>query len=70
MEDTSHVIIRYLGKIYKIRKSPQESDEKATDRAWYIAKMQHSTLDEMSTFEKETLSHVWANEKYYNMTYH
>lgn len=69
MEDTSHVIVRYCGKIYKVRKSPQESEEKATDRAWYIAKMNDSTLCELSTFEKEALSHIWANEKYHGMTY-
>ena len=61
-----YVIIRTMGKLYKVRKAPQETDEKATDRAWYISKMTDNTL---SSFEKESLSHIWANTKYYNMVY-
>ena len=62
------VIIRTCGKIYKIRKAPQESTEKATDRAWYIAK---SLEDQnLTSFEKESRSHIWANEKYYGMSYY
>jgi hypothetical protein len=63
---SSYVSIRYSGKIYKIRKSPYETDEKAYDRAWYIAKLND---DSMSLIEKESRSHMWANEKYYGMTY-
>jgi hypothetical protein len=61
-----YVIIRNAGKIYKIRKSPYETDEKAMDRAWFISKIIDTNI---STFEKESLSHIWANEKYYGMSY-
>ena len=64
---SEYVIIRDAGKIYKIRKAPYETDEKAMDRAWYISKINDTT---MSSFEKEALSHIWANKKYYGMTYY
>jgi len=62
-----YITIRTDGKIYKIRKAPQESIEKATDRAWYIAQMKEDAL--LSSFEKECRSHIWANKKYYGMIY-
>jgi len=60
-----YVIVRSNGHIFKIRKAPYESDEKATDRAWYITKLP----DTMSSYEKECRSHMWANEKYYGLIY-
>ena len=65
---TEFVTIRNAGKIYKIRKTPYETDDKAYDRAWYIMKC--SDIDDIISNEKETLSHKWANEKYYGMTYY
>lgn len=64
MTTTEYVTIRHNGKIYKIRKSPYETDEKALDRGWYII----NNYNELS-IEKETLSHIWANQKYFNMNY-
>jgi hypothetical protein len=60
-----YVVIRIHSKIYKIRKSPYESDEKATYRAWYITTLP----DTMSLCEKECRSQIWANEKYYGLKY-
>jgi hypothetical protein len=60
------VCIRHDGKIYKIIKAPQETDEKTIDRAWYIAK---NTDNTKNLIEMECLSHMWANHKYYGMTY-
>ena len=62
------VIIQNGGKIYKIRKTPYETDEKAYDRGWYIMKL--NDTQEPISHEKETLSHKWANEKYYGITYY
>jgi hypothetical protein len=60
-----YVTLRYDGKIFKIRKAPYESDEKATDRGWYITTLP----DTMSFYEKECRSQMWANEKYNGLIY-
>lgn len=65
---TEYVIIRNDGKIYKVRKTPYETNEKGYDRAWYIMK-NNDNLTEIS-LEKETESHKWSNEKYYGMIYY
>lgn len=64
-----YVTIRYLGNIYKIRKSPQENNEQAYDRAWYIATNPDPEIKDKDLFEKECLSHIYVNNKYYNMKY-
>lgn len=64
-----YVIIRYFGKIYKIRKSPQENNEQGYDRAWYIATNSDPEIKDKDLFEKECLSHMYVNNKYYNMKY-
>ena len=63
---SQYVIIRYNGKIYKVRKSPQENNENATVRAWYIVKELPVTL---SFTERECKSHIWLNTKYFGMNY-
>ena len=64
--DTSFVVIRYNGKLHKIRKVPQENEEYATLRAWYIVK---ELPESMSLIEKESRSHIWINTKYFGMNY-
>jgi len=73
-----YVTIKYGNNIYKIRKSPQENDEEAYDRAWYIANMTNKEQEEkqkeektqeLNLLEKECLSHIYVNEKYYNIKY-
>ena len=65
------VTVKYNNKIYKIRKSPQENDEEAYDRAWYIATMQNrdQSQEKVDLLEKECLSHIYVNQKYYNIKY-
>lgn len=64
---SSYVFVRCYGNLYKVLKAPCESDERAYDRAWYIAKTLH---DHTGTYEtKVSLSHTWANMKYFNMEY-
>jgi len=64
--DTSYVVIRYNGKLHKFRKAPQENEELATLRAWYIVK---ELPESMSIVEKESRSHIWLNTKYFAMIY-
>jgi len=66
-----YVTVKYNNKIYKIRKSPQENDEEAYDRAWYIATMQNrdQSQEKVDLLEKECLSHIYVNQKYYNIKY-
>ena len=66
MESEQFVIIRYKGRIHKIRKAPYESDEYATLRAWYIVK---ELPDSMTMIEKESRSQIWINIKYFGMIY-
>mgnify|MGYP003336999588 CR=1 FL=1 len=62
-----HIIIKYNGHLYKFRKAPQETNDKAYDRGWYIIKELNDL--NLTYIEKESLSHIWANNKYYNMHY-
>lgn len=64
--NTSFVVIRYNGKLHKIRKVPQENEEYATLRAWYIVK---ELPESMPLIEKESRSHIWMNTKYFAMNY-
>lgn len=59
--------IRYKGKMYVIRKGPHETDERACDRAWFVAKQEPTNNDELAVAIDE--SHKWCNEKYLGMKY-
>ena len=65
-KSNSYIAIRNNGYMHKFRKSPQESDESATLRAWYIIK---ELPENMSQLEKECRSHMWLNVKYFGMIY-
>ena len=66
----SYVYIKYAGNLLKIQKAPYETEEKAYDRAWYIAKnLMSEPHESKSWLEKDSLSHIWANEKYLSMKY-
>ena len=67
MSQSTHVMVRCYGNVYKIEKAPYETDERAYDRAWYIAK--HLKSHQGSWDEKECLSHIWANGVYFGMEY-
>lgn len=59
------IAVRYKGKFVRVRIGANETEERAMARAWWIAL---NALDKPVT-ERECLSHVWANQKYNNMTY-
>lgn len=63
---SSYVTVRCKDIIYKVQKAPYETDDKAYDRAWYIATRLSGESDWMA---KESLSHIWANDKYFGMKY-
>ena len=79
----SYVCIKYAGNLLKVQKAPYETEEKAHDRAWYIGKNlmddnkcsvsdrdnDRDNMDTKSWIEKNSLSHIWANEKYLSMKY-
>lgn len=66
----SYVYIKYAGNLLKIQKAPYETEEKAYDRGWYIAQnLMNETHETKSWLEKDSLSHIWANEKYLSMKY-
>lgn len=58
-------VIRYRGRLYRIAKAPFEPEERAADRAWWIAKSGAVGI----TPEIVSQSHKWANEKYFGMKY-
>lgn len=59
--------IRHKGKMYNIQKGVCETDERACDRAWFIAKRQPASKEEFIAVQDE--SHRWCNEKYLGMKY-
>jgi hypothetical protein len=63
----AYVVVRSHGKLFKIQKAPFETEERAYDRAWYIAKELRS--HQGSWEEKDCLSHIWANQTYLGMAY-
>jgi len=70
MQKQQYVIVKYGENLFKVLKSPYETEEKAYDRASYIAKHLTGSEHESKTWiEKEGLSHIWANEKYLSMKY-
>jgi len=64
---TEYVVIRYNGYMHKFRKAPQESDENATLRGWYI--LNELSKEDIPIKEKESKSHIWLNTKYFGMIY-
>ena len=71
MQNQQYVMVKYGSNLFKVLKAPYETEEKAYDRAWYIAKslMDTSECEQQTWIEKEGLSHIWANEKYLSMKY-
>ena len=83
MNNQLYVSIRHDGNLIKVPKAPYETEEKAYDRAWYIAKKLiidcNNTVHPVQTVqtvqthkswdEISSLSHIWANEKYLYMKY-
>lgn len=63
---TSIISIRFAGNIFKVKKAPFENEERANDRAWYIAK---HTPSSMQWQERVSMSHLWAYKKYDNMEF-
>ena len=63
----THVMVKCYGNVYKVQKAPHETDERAYDRAWYIARQLRTHTG--SWDEKVCLSHAWANHVYFGMEY-
>lgn len=61
-----YAIVRHNGYLWKIRKNPVETNEMAQDRAWYVALNMDPSV---SSKERESVSRMWANQKYYQMEY-
>jgi hypothetical protein len=59
-------LVRYAGNILKVEKAPFENEERANDRAWYIAM---NTPSNMQWEERVSRSHIWAYKKYDNMEF-
>ncbi len=66
-------IIRYNGTIYRVPKTQYETEERAQDRAWYIAKKVHGwPSGKPDETEYESIlneSHIFINKKYFGMEY-
>lgn len=66
-------VVRYHGVMYRVPKAPHETEERAQDRAWYIAKKLHKWPNgkpdpvEFDAILNE--SHVYVNKKYFGMEY-
>lgn len=56
-------IVRMNGKLYKIYKTPYETDERLQARAWFCARK--NATDDKTVSD----SHIWVNEKYFGMKY-
>ena len=80
--NNTYVSIKHNGNLLKVQKSPYETEEKAYDRAWYIAKNLINDTDSNTSIktnsntntsksweEISSLSHIWVNEKYLYMKY-
>lgn len=70
---TAFCIVMYHGKLYKIPKAPFETEERAQDRAWYVAKKIDAWPNgKPDPVEYEAIlneSHLYANKKYFGMEY-
>jgi hypothetical protein len=62
-------VVRMNGKMYRITKAPFETDERLQDRSWYCARYAESQTQQVCPNQVMSASHVWANEKYFNMKY-
>ena len=58
--------VRNKGLIWRVFRQPQETEEEAKDRAWYVS---NNLPADMPIEEREALSRQWANEKFYTMKY-
>lgn len=52
-------LVRYRGYMHRVEKSAFETDERLMDRTWYRA----------TTGATNEQSHIWTNQKYFNMKY-
>lgn len=68
-----YCIVRYRGKIYRVPKGAFETEERAQDRAWYVAKKLHGwSSQKPDELEYELIlneAHMYANKKYLGMEY-
>ncbi len=65
-------IVRYNGVIYRVPRTPYESEERAQDRAWYVAKKINEWPGKPDGAEYEAIlneSHIYINKKYFGMEY-
>jgi hypothetical protein len=60
-------VVRLNGRIFRVGKTPFETDDRLQDRTWYCA-LQNPT-DEERSHVLVSDSHKWANKKYFNMKY-
>lgn len=69
----NYCIVRYKGIIYRVPKTLFETEERAQDRAWYIAKKLDSWISApVDQVEYEAIlneSHIYSNQKYFKMEY-
>jgi hypothetical protein len=69
----SACMVRYHGVIYRVPKASFDTEERAQDRAWYIAcKIKSWPNGKPDQVEYEALlneSHIYANKKYFGMEY-
>jgi hypothetical protein len=65
-----YCIVRYRGVIYRVPKASFETEERAHDRAWYIAKglyeLKKDSYDYGAIINE---SHIYVNKKYFDMEY-
>ena len=63
----------YNGIVYRVPKSNFETEERAQDRAWYIAKKidkwPNGKPDDVEYEAILNESHIYINKKYFNMEY-
>lgn len=61
--------IRYNGHIYRVPMAPFETDDRAADRAWYIAKSAAKGTADGGWNRLISESHIYCNEKHMGMHY-
>lgn len=69
----NYCIVRYKGIIYRVPKTLFETEERAQDRAWFVAKkIATSISSSIEPTEYEAIlneSHIYSNQKYFQMEY-
>lgn len=69
----SYCIVRYHGRIYRVPKALFETEERAQDRAWYVARKLDNWINgPVDQVEYEAIlneSHIYVNKKYFHMEY-